>query len=216
VDALVLLADLKRSRSKPDRDQVGENVRSTLREANEQHGDDQVARFATLRGIDEFGGILSPSAPVGSILWRLWTGIHPHPARFALVRGTLDIVPPEDERSLQRFDGPAIHDASEALETMDREGALVRVLHNGRRIDGPVERLVNLLYFHLLEWTPHRLEVYQAYQELGSQEEVADRFDVTQPTVSESLKAVRARYVTGTRRLIEDALARELGGSEDG
>lgn len=193
--AIVMLADLKASRKKEDRDAVGRRIRESLRKVSEQFEDDLVTEFDIQRGIDEFGGIVKETAPSGELLLELWKELHPHAVRISLAEGTLDVVPDADSPSIHEFDGPAFHVASEALDSMDKEGKLVSMRLEGQPPDSDLEDVANLIYFHILDWTPRQLEIYEAYTEMNSQSEVAERFGISQPTVSETLQNVRTKFM---------------------
>lgn len=195
MEATVVLSDLRGSRKKADRPELGGMIAEGLERLSARFSRHLVAPFEPQRGIDEFGAILSTDAPAGEILLELFKHLHPHEARFALVRGQLDVVPPPGKRSIHRFDGPAFHAATAALEDIDQQGRLVTVCREDRPVDATRTTLVNLVYFQLLDWTPHQMEIYEAYEELGMQAEVAERFDITQPTVSRTLQAIRARFM---------------------
>lgn len=199
--AIVILGDLKASRRKESRETVGRKIRASLEGISERFEEYLVTDFDIQRGIDEFGGVLKAGAASGEILVELWKALHPHAVRFSLVEGPLDVVPQARSPSIHEFDGPALHVASEALDTMDREGKLVNMERDGRQVDPSLIDVANLLYFQLLDWTPHQLEVYEAYGRMESQAEVADHFAISQPTVSEILQKVRSRFM---RRAFED------------
>lgn len=210
--AIVLLADLKESRKKEGRDAVGQRIREGLGTVSRRFEDHLVTAFDVQRGIDEFGGVIETDAPSGEVLLELWKTLHPHEVRFSLARGSLDVVPQTSNPSVHEFDGPALHAAAEALDAMDREGKLVSLTLEDRETDPVLEDLANLLYFQVLDWTSHQLEVYEAYRREGSQAEVADHFGISQPTVSEILGNVRSRFVAGAFEHFTERISETLGG----
>lgn len=210
--AIVLLADLKASRKKEGRDALGRQIRESIQEINEQSQDYLVTPFGIQRGIDEFGGIIQPAAPTGHILVDFWKALHPHEVRFSLSKGELDVVP-EENPSVHEFDGPAFHSASEALSKMDKAGKLVSLEIESQEPAPQLEDTANLLYFQILDWTPHQLEVYEAYAEKESQAEVAELFGISQPTVSETLQKVRTKFMRTALDRMADQLRQRFGGT---
>ncbi len=204
---VAILCDVRGSRRRPNRADLRDHLQDALSRINEnaQHG--LVAPFELQRGIDEFGAVLRPNANVGQILLVAWEALFPVDVRFSVVRDDLDITPDGGPDRVPLYDGPALHRADDLLRSIERQGLLVGL---DLGLPQPAGQLLstnaNLLYLHLLGFTQRQMEVFQAYREKGSQQEVAEAFGITQPTVSELMSKVEARLVLHSmKRFVESA-----------
>lgn len=187
MEAIVLLADVRGSRKTRDRRALARKLRVGLRRLNAAHSAAMLAPFEIQKGVDEFAALLRPGHDVGSTLVDLWSELHPARVRHAVVRGALDVVPRGAPKSVRLFDGPAFHQAAQLLDSGVREGLVALRLTGHVERDAVLEALANALYLHVQAWTPRQLEIVRAYRALGSQEAVARRMRITQPTVSAAL-----------------------------
>lgn len=205
--AVVLLADVRGSRELEGRQDLSREMRRQLQEVNQRHESAFVAPLEFQKGVDELGAVLEAGSEGARVLTEAWIALHPVEARFSLVYGELDVVPEGEETSIRLFDGPAIHEASRSIEEMKRTGTLVDLrMGSDDRSDRRLSLLASLLYLRILEWTPRQLELYLAYRRMGSQKEVADHFEIAQPSVSEALAKARASFVDRALEFfIEDA-----------
>lgn len=210
MSSVALLTDMKDSRRVQDRQAFASKIRKDLASINDRHQDDLVAPFEFQKSFDEIGAILEPDGQIADILVDLWYALHPAEVRFALAFGELDVVP-EGTKSVRHFDGPALHEAGELLDAMAREGFRVRFRLPGENMqDERLSALASLLYANLLGWTEHQLEVFRAYDRMGNQVDVADLFDVTQPTISEMLGKMRAKLFEEAMEVFRNELHQSL------
>ncbi len=196
MEGIVVLGDIKGSRALPNRQLVSLKFRNALREINAAAKGHLVADFRMQKGVDEFAGILRADANPSRILLHLCQALHPAAARFAVVRGQLDVVPGKAKTNVSDYDGPAFHVAARLLTEADSQDRLIsyRVARDPDR-DDILMIIANLVYFHWLNWTPRQLELFRAYRLMGLQEKVAQEFGITQPTVSLALSPLRPTFM---------------------
>lgn len=206
--AVVLLADVRESRKLKHRQDLSEGLRSDLEGLNQEHQSSLIAPLEFQKGVDELGGLLEPGGNLGRLLIDLWMVFHPVEARFAVVLGQLDVVPSEKRPSVRHFDGPAMHRASELIEVMKKDDVpLTLEAREGEGLDRRLSLLGSLAYLQVLRWTTRQMELYNAYRETGSQSEVADRFDIAQPSVSEALNKIRFSFMEETLSFLAEEIS---------
>lgn len=118
--AYVLLADVVGSRDIDDREEFGDRLRATLTAATHRHSDALATDLAALKGVDEFGGVLTDRGAVYEVVRDLQAGLHPVAARYVVVGGVIDVRPDADD--VAAMDGPAFHRADELLGGLPSEG----------------------------------------------------------------------------------------------
>ena len=199
MQAVVVLGDVKGSRRLQRRPAVAAKVRTGLADLNRAHRAALRGAFDVQKGIDEFGGVVRPGADLGGLLLDAWERFHPIAVRFAVVRGDLDVAPAAPARrlpSVRYFDGPAFHEAAQALDRARRQERLVELRLGGDpALEALTAELANALYLHVLAWTPRQLQVVRAYRAAGNQEAVGRRLRIAQSTVSWALRRTHARAV---------------------
>lgn len=214
----VLLGDVVGSRDIEDRAAFRRTLVDACDVANETCGSDLDAPFELLKGIDEFGGVLTSPAPVYDVVDEFAAAVRPHEIRFAVAAGEIDVAP--DSGDVTRMDGPVFHRADELLADL-ADSPFRFAMDLDERADsdddGWADALgdaladeINLLLFRKREWTDRQREVVALYEEHGSQREVAEALGVSQPAVSRALD----RAMWKPLREIEDRLRETLTGYE--
>ena len=184
--AYVVLGDVVASREIDDREAFRDTVAAALDSVNGRYRDDLAAEFAIVKGVDEIAGVLETPRNGYRLLRDVVAAVRPGAIRFAVVYGEIDVGAAGDD--VGEMDGPAFHRADEALT--DVADAALYVAFSGRRpgLDPLVETCVNLLLMAREGWTERQRAMVAAYEETGTQEAVARRFDVSQQTVSATLR----------------------------
>lgn len=203
----VVLGDVVGSRDVRDREQLGRGLRTALAGANDEYGDHVDARFTPLKGVDEFGGTLSGPDAAYDVVRAVQEGLHPTVARYAVVRGEVDVNP--DAADVRRMDGPAFHRADELLDGLASEGANF-VLETGESAVDDLATAAGDLALAIREgWTERQAEVARAYRVHGTQVSVAEGFGVSKQAVSKTLKAAGYDRVRRAEGRLTRALAAE-------
>lgn len=201
----VVLGDVVGSRDIEDREGFRDAIASVLGAVNERYADDVVGEFALVKGVDEIAGVVREPRNLYRLLRDVVGAARPGAIRFAVVYGEIDVDAAGE--SVVAMDGPAFHRADELLaEVADDE---LYLAFSGRRpaFDGFVAACINLLLMAREDWTDRQRAMVAAYEEAGTQSAVADRFDVSQQTVSATLR--RADWARLAR--IEAAVNEALG-----
>lgn len=203
--ATALIVDLSGSRklTRDRRRAVQAQLTDVLEELNTELHDALLSRFTVTLG-DEFQGLLRQPAVITEILWRLrrklpslrlWTGVG---------HGGLDT--PLRERAIG-MDGPAFHNARQAVERAREKGIHGGVFVGFEPDDAVLTGLARLLDHHRHSFTDVQLEAIDRVRSGRLQSEVAEELDVSPQAISKRLKSAGWDvYATG-----EGALRQLLG-----
>jgi hypothetical protein len=199
----VVLADVVDSRQIRDREEFEAQLKGALEYVNEVEGQCISTPFTQMKGVDEFGGVLTNLKRIPDVLSGILDRIHPSTARFAIASGEIDV---EGEReTVAEMDGPAFHDASTLLDEVEDSGLYVAV-DTRREVDGLVAAALNLLLVEREHLTERQMEVILAYEKYGTQAKAGDELGLQQQGVSNALK--RANYMR--RKKIRSCLRQAL------
>lgn len=201
----VVLGDVIASREIEDREAFRDTIATTLEAVNERYAADVVGRFALVKGVDEIAGVMRNPRNLYRLVRDVVSAARPGAIRFAVVYGEIDVGAGGD--AVDEMDGPAFHRADEAL--IDVAGADLYLSFSGRRpaFDSLIEAGINLLLMAREDWTDRQRAMVAAYEETGTQEAVADRFDVSQQTVSATLRRADWRRLGRLEGDVNTALA---------
>lgn len=199
----VLLADVVESRSIADREAFESRLDGALAHVNDVESRSMSTPLTKMKGIDEFGCVLTAMAPLPDIVSGLLDRIHPTRVRFAVASGSVDIG--VGSETVAEMDGPAFHRASELLSDIEERGLYVDVDTN-RDADGLVASALNSLLLERERLTERQVEVILAYEDHGTQAAAGEALGLEQQAVSNALQ--RANY--GRRREIRRGLREAL------
>lgn len=199
----VMLVDVVGSRDIENRPAFEARLDDALEYVNGAEGESISTPFTQMKGIDEFGGVLTAVSPVPDIVAGILDRIHPTQARFAIASGDIDVG--TGSETVAEMDGPAFHRASTLLEGVEEDGLYVDV-DTGRDVDGVFAAALNLLVLGRLDLTERQVEVILAYERHGTQSRAGDELGLRQQAVSNSLR--RSNYTR--RRAIRRSLRRAL------
>ncbi|MEL7058582.1 MAG: SatD family protein [Acidobacteriota bacterium] len=184
---VAVIADLVRSRRLPDRASVQERLEATLAELNDEFSSQIASDFIVTLG-DEFQGLLEIECPFETVWWayqrRMRTVVT---TRFSFGIGTLETgLKP----TALGMDGPCFHAARAGLdEAKKHDRSLMVRIAEPTVFDALVDRGTLLLERVMQSWSPRQAETVDLLAELGQQEKVAERREVTKQTVHDSLTA---------------------------
>lgn len=180
-------------------EQVIEEAAEVTREAH-----DGLLSGPTVTTGDEFQVLFQVPVGVQGFIVRVTDAMYPTAMRFGLGLGTLETDVREEAVGM---DGPCFHNAREALETADADDAWLRIQGFGQGFDPSINAIADLVASVRGDWTDRQQEFAVAYRELGIQQAVAERFDVSKSTVSESLSGAHVKEVRDAERAISHLLA---------
>lgn len=186
----VVLVDIVDSREIQDREAFESRLTDAFEYVNETERGSISTPLSQMKGIDEFGCVLTRLSPVPDIVAAILDRIHPYHARFAIASSGIDIG--AGRETVARMDGPAFHRASELLNDIENSG-LYAAVDTNRQTDGLVENALNLLLLEREHLTGRQVEVILAYERHGTQSEAGEELGLRQQTVSNTLH--RANYM---------------------
>lgn len=203
----VVVGDVVGSRAIADREQFRDVLLEGLERVNERVGDALVAPFATLKGVDEVGGVLETLAGSYRAVRTLVEAIHPTAIRFAVVWGEVDVG--VDAADVASQDGPAFHRADELVSRVAEEERAVGLHVPGAppALATTVENQMELLCMWKAGWTERQAEVVRCYRDAASMSAVAAELDVTVQTVSKTLDRAGAARILAIEDDLDDAVA---------
>lgn len=185
----VVLGDVVASRDITDRESFQKTARETFRAINDEHNSYIRADFSYIKGIDEFGGVLTSVAPVAAIQRTLSRSMHPEQLRLAAAVGEIDItMEPGNPASM---DGPAFATAARVLTEIERDGDTFRLDGTEPLVDGVISDQITLLDVIRQRWSERKMEVVRASERNETQTAVAETLGITRQAVSNHLREVR-------------------------
>jgi hypothetical protein len=206
---IALIGDIRGSREHEDRSRLQGRFARTLQDAGDPSS--PPASGPTVTTGDEFQALFTSASGIEPFLLDVTEGLHPVELRFGLGQGPLETAFREEAIGM---DGPCLHRARSALERAEDDEAWVRAEGFGARLDTGLDAFFDLVASVRDRWTDRQREFAEAYRELGVQQAVADRFDVSKSTVSESLASAHVHEVRRAERALADLLAEGLATPE--
>jgi hypothetical protein len=191
--AYVLLADVVGSRKIADRAAFDSKLQAALQQVAKTFKNPFALPLQTWKGLDEVAAVLTSPVELYAIISVIQEAVAPESFRFVLVEGSIDVMP--QNKDVRQADGPAFHQAAEAMQQLKREGLLFSCKTGNALWDKAYSTQVNLLLLLKGTWTERQRHIYEAYIKSGKQEEVAAALQVTQQTVSKTLQAIQAAQV---------------------
>lgn len=208
---VALIGDIRGSRELEDRQDVQQEFKAVVDSLNEHVSDDAIASRFTVTTGDEFQGLLTDATAAVEAAVSASDRLHPVRLRFGIGRGELDTeINPNQAIGM---DGPCFHRAREAIGSARDDDAWLRVGGWSNALDEHVNAMFDLVQCVREDWTERQAQFALALMEEGAQKRVAERYDVTKSTVSESLSAGHVREVRDAEHalaaVLQDALSRE-------
>lgn len=209
---VAVIGDIRGSRDHAERSALQQRFAEAIEAAADRSSAEAAPRAGpTITTGDEFQALFARSAGAVPLLVDVTENLFPVRLRFGLGLGKLETPLKEEAVGM---DGPCFHEARSALERADDDEAWVRVSGFGRRFDASLAAVFDLVASVRDDWTDRQREFATAYRELGVQQAVADRFEVSKSTVSESLASAHVHEVHGAEAAIADLLAEAFDARE--
>lgn len=200
----VVLVDIVGSRDISNRGAFARQVEEAMSAVNRSGSAYMSTPLTRMKGIDEFGCVLTQLGPLPDIICSFLDRIHPTLARFGVASGEIDIG--RDSNTVAEMDGPAFHRASELLVELESDALFVGV-DVGKPTDSLVATALNAFVLAREKLTERQMEVILAYEELGTQTAAGNQLGIPQQAVSDLLSRAnydrRKRVQNGLRQAIE-------------
>jgi len=203
--AFVVLGDVVGSREVTDREALQRHLQRSMEEINRRCGNDIRADFSLLKGVDEFGGVLTGVSALYEVVKTIYRGTYPTAVRFAGAYDRVDVGSTRND--VAEMDGPAFHLADGLLSDLDADSRLFSLHTGGDLFDILIGNYVNLCLMQMNEWTPREMEIVDAYERLGTQSEAAGELDVSQQRVSNVVGETNWKEFHRMESDLNDALA---------
>ena len=186
----VVLIDIVSSREISNRTSFESRLEDALSEVNDSVSEHLSTPVTRMKGIDEFGCVLTRLEALPDIVCGILDYIHPTLARFGVASGGIDIGP--DRETVAEMDGPAFHRASELLDNLESNDLFVN-LDTGSSMDALVSNALNALVLAREHITERQMEVILAYERHGTQTAVGEQLGIPQQAVSDALSRANHR-----------------------
>ena len=184
---VALIGDIRGSRELEDRKEAQEEFKRVVDSLNDHIPDSSIASQFTVTTGDEFQVLLIDVTDAVEAAVSASDRFHPTKLRFGIGRGELDTeVNPEQAIGM---DGPCFHRAREAIDSAKEDGTWIRVAGWSNDLDRRINSLFDLVQCVREDWTDRQAQFARALKEKGAQKRVADHYEVSKSTVSESLSA---------------------------
>lgn len=207
---VALIGDIRGSRELDDRKQVQEEFKRVVDSLNDHIPDSAIASPFTVTTGDEFQALLTDATAAVEAAVSASDRFHPARLRFGIGRGGLDTeVNPNQAIGM---DGPCFHRAREAINSAKKDETWLRVGGWSDDLDGRINSMFDLVRCVREDWTDRQAQFALALKEKGAQKHVADHYEVSKSTVSESLSAGHVHEVRSVEHSLAELLQDTLSG----
>lgn len=215
----VMLGDVVGSRNLQQRDQFRKDVERVLDEINNGHSNHIYAPFKLIKGLDEIGGVLSDISPVYKIICSLTENLYPTTFKLSLVFDYVDVAVESKDVSkmdgpafhkavaliekikktnltfwMSSFESIAQkknnhENLADSSLLPDSESSHLP-FDNLKFLDYSTTNQINLFFLLKKHWSKKQIGVLREYKKAGNQRLVAEKLDITQQAVSETLRTI--------------------------
>ncbi|MFW5911486.1 MAG: SatD family protein [Halolamina sp.] len=209
---VALIGDIRGSRGVENRNEVQTAFKRVVSSLNDRIPAHSIASQFTVTTGDEFQVLLTDAAAAVDAAVSASDRFQPARLRFGIGRGELETeVNPNQAIGM---DGPCFHRAREAINAAETDTAWLRVAGWANGLDRHVNAMADLVQCVREGWTDRQAQFALAVEEEGSQKRVADRYDVSKSTVSESLSAGHVQEVRAAETALAELLQANLSAGE--
>lgn len=209
---VALIGDIRGSRKLEDRNEVQTEFKQVISSLNEQIPTESIASQFTVTTGDEFQVLLTDATDAVEAAVSASDRLHPVRLRFGIGRGELETEVNPDQAI--GMDGPCFHRAREAINSAEKDAAWLRVAGWSNDLDRHINSMSDLVQCVREDWTDRQAQFAVALEDEGTQKRVADRYDVSKSTVSESLSAGHVQEVRAAETTLAELLQANLSGAE--
>lgn len=202
---LALIGDMVDSRHLDNREAVQAKLADVLEQVNERYTSSIKSRFLITIG-DEFQGLLVPRSNIYYLVCEIMEHMYPVKIRFGIGVGKIST---ELKETAIGMDGPAFHAARLSLENL-KKGKESAIKMAGTSLDASGLDGVNALLASLglirQFWPESFKKALPLVRQGLTQQEIADRMNLTQATISWTLHKAKWRDVKAIERTLEQML----------
>lgn len=209
---VALIGDIRGSRELENRKRVQKEFKGVVNSLNDYIPNSSIASQFTVTTGDEFQVLLTDAIDAVDAAVTASDQFHPARLRFGIGRGELDTEVNPDQAI--GMDGPCFHRAREAINSARDDGAWLRVGGWSKDLDRHINSMFDLVQCVREDWTDRQAQFAVTLEEEGTQKRVADRYDVSKSTVSESLSAGHVQEVRNAVNSLGELLQDNLSGDD--
>ncbi len=209
---VALIGDIRGSRELDDRSEVQKEFKQVVDSLNDHLPSGSIASPFTVTTGDEFQVLLNDATDAVDAAVSASDRFHPARLRFGIGRGELDTE--VNRNQAIGMDGPCFHRAREAIRSAETDAAWLRVAGWSNDLARRMNSLFDLVQCVREDWTERQAQFAVSLEEEGAQKRVADRYDVSKSTVSESLSAAHVQEVRAAEASLAELLQENLSGGD--
>lgn len=207
---VALIGDIRGSRELDDRKEVQKEFKQVVDSLNDHISDRAIASQFTVTTGDEFQALLTDATAAVEAAVSASDRFHPARLRFGIGQGGLDTK--MNPNQAIGMDGPCFHRAREAINSAKKEQTWIRVSGWSDDLDRRINSMFDLVRCVREDWTDRQAQFALALKKKGAQKRVADHYEVSKSTVSESLSAGHVQEVRSAESSLAELLQDTLSG----
>lgn len=188
----VVLTDVVASRNIPDRKVFKTVFDRAIQQINIALANELRMPMQGWKGLDEAATLIKNPACLYQLIDTLNTLLAPEQMRVVMVKGAVELP---QTTNITQADGPAFHQAASLMSSLKASGLLLAANTGSKQTDLLLQLNINALQLLKSGWTGRQRLLYATYLKEGNQEAVAKSLEVTQQTVSKTLKTINAAQV---------------------
>jgi len=200
----VVLAHVVDSRKIDDRDSFKKKLGAAISEVNQRHQHWIQAEFSVIKGVDEFGGVISSVKPIVDIQKAFSRILHPEQYRMAAVVDLIDVN--ENAPDIAQMDGPAFARGDMILSELEKSGLKFRLSGTSDTIDSIISDQINLLEIIRSGWGETTMNIVREYDKSKKQKVIAEELGISAQTVSYHLGKHSVEQVLGIEQRLSNAI----------
>lgn len=183
-----IVGDLYDSRKISDRQVFAHRLDAALKKVNAEFTTNTYAPLRTVRGIDEISGLLRKPEYSFEICARVNEEIFPHKIRWGIGNGFIDVN--ENSKDAGALDGPAFHNAAEAIARARKEGLVYafQFPDASASLIAVIESAAKLYSEIVSSWTKASADLARTMREVHTQAEAANRLCVSPQRASQLMR----------------------------
>jgi hypothetical protein len=201
---IVVLGDLIGSRKIADRTAFEKKLKKVIAAIVETYEQEWVAPLAFEKGIDEIGAVVKDSVAVYNVVTEVNNAIAPQKIRFVAYRGTIDLG--LKEKDITAMDGEAFHTAAAMMQQLKVSGMILQCNTGDPLFDKALENQLNAISILKENWTDRQREIFNLYEKVNNQAEVAKQLNITQQAISNALQQIDAFKIIQLEKNIREWL----------
>lgn len=209
MQVIAVIADLVGSRKVPQRQLFQKKLNKVLQRISREAS--HLASPYTLTLGDEFQAVYRNADSIFSDVVTLMAEIHPVRARFAFGVGELTTrINPEQALGM---DGPAFHQARDALTTLKQDGRLWRIAGADAPAWALATHVLNLLSHQVEGWSRNRLLILAGLLKEQPVREIEAGLQISRVAVYKNIRAAALDDVVGICHELTAAMSQALRNS---